>query len=374
MSGTAETRRVRVELGQRGYDIHIGAGLLGRAGALMAPLLAQPRVLTITDETVAGHWLAPYRAALKAAGISGRELILPPGEATKSFEYLERVVRWLLETGVQRNTMLVALGGGVIGDLTGFAAAVTLRGIPFVQIPTTLLAQVDSSVGGKTAIDTPEGKNLVGAFHQPSMVLADTEVLDSLAKRQVLAGYAEVVKYGLLGARDFFEWCEANAEAVVAGDAVARAHAIEASCKAKAAIVAEDELETGRRALLNLGHTFAHAFEAEAGFGDDLLHGEAVAIGMIAAFEFSARLGICRGQDVARVRAHFDAIGLPTTLSGIKDAGWTAEKLIAHMGRDKKADAGRLTFILTRGIGDAFVQRGVDVGGLVPYLEDLLNA
>ena len=371
---SANQRTVRVELGRRGYDIVIGAGVLADAGMSMAPLLAAPRVLTVTDESVAEHWLEAYRASLATAGIAGAELILPPGEATKSFEYLERVVRWLLETGVQRTSMVVALGGGVIGDLTGFAAAVSLRGLPFVQIPTTLLAQVDSSVGGKTAIDTPEGKNLVGAFHQPSLVLADTGVLDTLPKRQVLAGYAEVVKYGLLGDLAFFEWCEQNGQAVVAGDAEARAYAIAASCKAKAAIVAEDELETGRRALLNLGHTFAHAFEAEAGFGDELLHGEAVAIGMISAFEFSARLGLCAGQEVTRVRAHFERVGLPTGLAGIKDAGWTADKLVRHMGRDKKAEAGGLTFVLTKGIGAAFVQRKVDEARLVPYLDDLLGA
>jgi 3-dehydroquinate synthase len=369
----SENLKVRVELGSRGYDIVIGPGLLGRAGELIKPVLSAPRVLTVTDEEVAKHWLAPFRASLAAAGLTGSELVLPAGERTKSFEYLERVVRWLLATGVQRNTMVVALGGGVIGDLTGFAAAVTLRGLPFVQIPTTLLAQVDSSVGGKTAVDAPEGKNLVGAFHQPSLVLADTAVLDTLPKRQVLAGYAEVVKYSLLGDRDFFEWCEQHGEAVIAGDAGARAQAVEASCRAKAAIVAEDELETGRRALLNLGHTFAHAFEAEAGFDDKLLHGEAVAIGMVSAFEFSASLGLCPSQDVTRVVRHFERTGLPTTLAGVKAPDWTAERLLAHMGRDKKAEAGGLTFILTKGIGEAFVQRKVDEAKLVPYLEDLLG-
>lgn len=374
MSADSARKTLRVELGERGYDIVIGNGVLAEAGRLMAPLLAHPRVLTVTDENVARHWLAPYRASLETAGIGGADLVLPPGEQTKSFAYLQQLTEWLLETGVQRNTMLVALGGGVIGDLAGFAAAVTLRGMPFVQIPTTLLAQVDSSVGGKTAIDTPQGKNLVGAFHQPRLVLADTGVLETLPRRQVLAGYAEVVKYGLLGDRDFFEWCESHGAAMVAGDAAARAEGIAASCRAKAEIVAEDEHEAGRRALLNLGHTFGHAFEAELGFGEGLLHGEAVAIGTLCAFEFSQRLGLCPGQDTARVRAHFEHIGLPTTLAGVKDDGWTADRLIAHMGRDKKAEAGGLTFILTRGIGDAFISRDVDVAALGPYLEDFLLA
>ncbi|MEK9754032.1 MAG: 3-dehydroquinate synthase [Rhodospirillaceae bacterium] len=374
MNAGTDMRTVRVELGQRGYDIVIGAGVLGRAGEFINPLLASPRVLTVTDENVAEHWLEPYRASLAAAGIKSLELVLPAGERTKSFEYLERVVRWLLDAGVQRRSMVVALGGGVIGDLTGFAAAVTLRGLPLVQIPTTLLAQVDSSVGGKTAIDTPEGKNLVGAFHQPSLVLADTKALDTLPHRQVMAGYAEVVKYGLLGDHDFFEWCERNGEAVAAGDAAARAYAIQESCEAKAEIVAEDELEAGQRALLNLGHTFGHAFEAEAGFDDKLLHGEAVAIGMVSAFEFSARIGLCTGQDVTRVKTHFTRVGLPTGLAGIKQANWTAERILHHMGRDKKAEAGGLTFILTKGIGEAFVQRKVDEAELARYLEDLLGA
>jgi 3-dehydroquinate synthase len=366
------SQTLRVDLGDRGYDIVIGEGLLAGAGDLIRPLLSDPRVLTVTDENVARRWLEPYRASLAAAGISGEELILPPGEQTKSFEYLERVTEWLLERRVQRKTTLVALGGGVIGDLTGFAAAVTLRGMPFVQIPTTLLAQVDSSVGGKTAIDMPQGKNLVGAFHQPRLVLADTGVLDTLPRRQLLAGYAEVVKYGLLGDAAFFEWCERNGAGVIAGDPDIRAEAVARSCRAKAAIVAEDEHEAGRRALLNLGHTFGHAYEAEMGYGDALLHGEAVAIGMVSAFELSRRIDLCSGQDVERVRSHFTAVGLPTDLSGLGHAGWTADRLIEHMGRDKKADAENLTFIMTRGIGDAFVSREVDTAALSAYLKELL--
>lgn len=363
---------LRVDLGERGYDIVIGKGLVGSAGSRMMPLLTTPRVLTITDENVAAHWLEPYRASLADAGITGTELVLPPGEQTKSFEYLQRVVEWMLDTGVDRKTMLVALGGGVIGDLAGFAAAITLRGMPFVQIPTTLLAQVDSSVGGKTAIDTAQGKNLVGAFHQPQLVLADTDVLDTLPERQFMAGYAEVVKYGLIGDLAFFEWCEANGGALAAGDPAKRAHAVEASCRAKAAIVAEDERETGRRALLNLGHTFAHAFEAEAGFGERLLHGEAVGIGMTCAFELSQRLGLCDGQDVARVRAHFQRVGMPIDLKAISDASWTADRLIEHMGRDKKTESGVLTFIMANGIGKAFICRDVDMVSLHDYLCDFL--
>ncbi len=372
MNGAAQPKTVRVELGERGYDIVIGNGLVASAGAHIKPLLAQPRVVTITDENVAGHWLEPYRASLAAAGIEGAELILPPGEQTKDFQHLQQVSEWLLETGIDRKTMLVALGGGVIGDLAGFAAAIALRGIPFVQVPTTLLSQVDSSVGGKTAIDTPQGKNLVGAFYQPKLVLADMDTLDTLPGREVMAGYAEVVKYGLLGDKDFFEWCEANGPALAAGGGPERAHVVEMSCLAKARIVADDEREAGQRALLNLGHTFAHAFEIEAGFGGSLLHGEAVAMGMVAAFGLSQRLGFCPGQDVDRVRRHFEAVGLPTGVSKVRGESWTAERMIEHMGRDKKTEGGRLTFILARGIGEAFISRDVDMADLSAYLDDYL--
>ncbi len=364
---------VHVELDERSYDIVIDEGLIAHAGARIGPLLSSSRVLTVTDENVAEHWLEPYRQSLASKGISSEELILPPGEQTKSLGYLERVTEWMLNTGVDRKTVLVAMGGGVIGDLAGLAAAITLRGIPFVQIPTTLLAQVDSSVGGKTAINMPQGKNLVGAFHQPRLVLADTGLLDSLPKREFLAGYAEVVKYGLINDPTFFEWCESNGEALAVSDPTGRAYAVESSCRAKAAIVGEDERETGKRALLNLGHTFAHAYEAEVGFSDKLLHGEAVAIGMISAFELSHRLGLCPGQDVERIRKHFTRAGLPTDISTIRDGSWSAEKLIKHMGRDKKTEAGRLTFVLARGIGKAFISREVDTDMIKNYLNDCLT-
>ncbi len=370
---TAHAPKVlRVDLAERSYDILIGNGLVASAGEHIKPLLASPRVLTITDENVARHWLEPYRQSLASAGIDNRELILPPGEQTKSFEYLQQVTEWLLETGVDRKTTLVALGGGVIGDLAGFAAAITLRGIPFIQVPTTLLSQVDSSVGGKTAIDMPQGKNLVGAFYQPQLVLADMDVLDTLPGREFMAGYAEVVKYGLLGDPDFFEWCESHGKALAAGDSAERAHAVETSCSAKARVVAADEFEADQRALLNLGHTFAHAFEAEVGFGDKLLHGEAVGMGMVCAFELSHRLGLCQGQDVERVRRHFDAVGMPTNINALSDETWTADRLIDHMGRDKKTEGGRLTFILARGIGEAFISRDVDTDVLRDYLEKYL--
>ena len=373
MTDPAAPITVEVDLGERAYNIVIGEGLIASAAEHVAPLLAQPATFIITDEHLAGHWLAPLQASLDAAGVGHATKILPAGEQTKSIGYVDELTGWLLDSGIDRKTTLIALGGGVIGDLTGFCAAITLRGIPFIQIPTTLLAQVDSSVGGKTGVDTPHGKNLVGAFHQPKLVLADTGSLDTLPWRQVLAGYAEVVKYGMIGDAGFFEWCEANAGALLAGDAGARRYAIEASCRAKAAIVAEDERESGRRALLNLGHTFAHAFEAEAGYSDTLLHGEAGALGCLAAFELSRRLGLWPGQDVERVRAHLETVGLPVTLAGIADAGWTPEAIVGHMGKDKKVDAGRITFVLARAIGDAFTTRDVDPDVLDGLLSEILN-
>src|SRR6266702_6524265 len=291
---TGAIERLRVELGERGYDILVGPGLIGRAGAEILPLLRRRQAVIVTDETVARHHLAPLRASLAKHGIAERTVVLPPGEGTKDLAHFGRLVDDILAGGVERRTMLVALGGGVVGDIAGFAAATLLRGIDFVQVPTTLLAQVDSSVGGKTGINTRHGKNLVGAFYQPRLVLADTDVLDTLPKREMLAGYAEVAKYGLIDAPEFFAWCEKNGAAVLSGDAAKRTYAIEQSCLAKACIVAADERETtDLRALLNLGHTFGHALEAETGFGPDLLHGEAVGAGMAMAFDLSARIGLC---------------------------------------------------------------------------------
>ena len=363
---------VNVDLDQRSYDIIIGEGLIASAGSRIAPLLTSSHVFTVTDKNVAAFWLGSYRRSLEAVGITSTDLILPPGEKIKSFEYLQQITEWLLNASVDRNSMVIALGGGVIGDLAGFAAAITLRGLPFIQIPTTLLSQVDSSVGGKTAIDMPQGKNLVGSFHQPRLVLADTGILDTLPKREILAGYAEVVKYGLISDPMFFEWCEKNGDNLISGEASGRAHVVEVCCQIKAAIIAEDERESAGRALLNFGHTFAHAFEAEVNFSNKLLHGEAVAIGIICAFEISHRLNYCTGQDIGRVRNHFSKIGLPTNLLGISDATWSTAALIKHMKHDKKAEAGRITLILTRGIGEAFISRDINPEILGTYLNDFL--
>ncbi len=362
---------LRVELGARGYDIVIGRDVLSQAGALIAPLLKQPRVIIVTDETVGALYLDAVHTSLSSAGIAVDNITVPPGEATKSFEPFAACCDRLLALGVERNDTIVALGGGVIGDFAGFAAAVLLRGIDFVQIPTTLLSQVDSSVGGKTGINTQAGKNLIGAFHQPRLVLADTATLDSLSERHLRAGYAEIVKYGLIGDADFFGWLENNAEALFAGDPEVRARAIEVSCATKARLVAADEREGGVRALLNLGHTFGHALEAEAGYGETLYHGEAVAAGIGLAFELSARLGLCPRADAARVRRHLSAVGLPAGLDGI-DLGRpvAADALLAHMGKDKKVSGGRIAFVLARAIGDAFLTTDVALDAARAVLEE----
>lgn len=352
---------VRVELGERAYDIVVGAGQMARLGEAVLQRFGKRRAFIVTDEHVAPHWLAAARDGLDANGIESKHYILPTGESTKSFEQLERLLDWLLGERIGRDGIVVALGGGVVGDLAGFAAAITLRGLDFVQVPTTLLAQVDSSVGGKTAINTVHGKNLVGSFHQPGLVVIDTAVLNTLSEREVLAGYAEVVKYGLIRDPGFFEWLEGNGERLLAGDPEARRVAVVESCKAKARIVAADERETGDRALLNFGHTFGHALEAEAGYDGGVLHGEAVSIGMILALDLSHRMGLCPGQDVDRARRHFASMGLPMDIASIAGArGWDAGTLIDHMRHDKKVLAGRMRFILARGIGDAFVTADVD--------------
>ena len=337
---------VPVALGDRSYDIHVGPGLLAKAGAL---LKAKGPVPVVTDENVARHHLSALQ------GIDARAIVLAPGEGTKSFAGLEKLSGALLRSGVDRDGLIVALGGGVIGDLTGLAAGLLKRGIAYAQIPTTLLAQVDSSVGGKTAINTGEGKNLVGLFHQPSIVIADTGVLRTLPKRELLAGYAEVVKYGALGDRGFFEWLEANGARALAGDSDAMVHAVAHSCRMKAGVVARDERETGERALLNLGHTFGHALEAATGFSDRLLHGEGVAIGMALAFRLSVRLGLCAGQDAERLARHLKVIGLPSSIADIAGPRPDAETLLRHMAHDKKVKDGRIRFVLVKGIGEAFV-------------------
>ncbi len=347
--------RVRVDLPGREYEIFVGPGMLGQAGRLIAPLLRRKRVAVVTDAHVAALHLPALEAALGAAGIAVEALVLPPGEGTKGWAELARTVEWLLAAKVERNDLVLALGGGVIGDLVGFAAAILRRGVRFVQVPTTLLAQVDSSVGGKTGINTAQGKNLVGAFHQPVMVIADTALLQTLPARDFLAGYGEVVKYGLLGDAAFFGWLEANAGAVATRDQAALVHAVTRSCEMKAGIVMRDETEQGERALLNLGHTFCHALEAATGYSDRLLHGEGVAIGCALAFELSARLGLCPQEEPGRVRAHLAAMGMKRDIGDIPGDLPDAAGLLALMGQDKKVVDGRLRFILARGIGDAFV-------------------
>lgn len=345
---------VRVELGDRAYDIRIGANLINQSGQHIAPLLRQKRVIIVTDENVARWHLEGLVESLNSAGIKSDTIILPPGEHTKSFGELEALCNRLLDLKAERSVTLIAFGGGVIGDLTGFAASILLRGVDFIQIPTTLLAQVDSSVGGKTGINTEHGKNLIGSFYQPRLVLADTMVLDTLPKREVLAGYAEVVKYGLISDPGFFAWCEGHGAGVIAGDPAARRHAIATSCRAKAAIVGADERESGSRALLNLGHTFGHALEAECGYSNELLHGEAIAIGMVLAFDLSAELGLCSLEDAARVQRHLASVGLPTSPLWVEGRSWSSERLIEHMKKDKKVQDGKIGYVLARGIGQAF--------------------
>ena len=365
----SERRSLRVELGARSYDIVIGTRLLAEAGGLIAPVVRQKRTIIVTDENVAKLHLDTLRTGLDQGGIAHQTIVLPPGEHTKDFPHFGKLAEDILALGIERGTPLIALGGGVIGDLTGFTAATLLRGIDYVQIPTTLLAQVDSSVGGKTAIDSQHGKNLVGAFHQPVLVLADIDTLATLPRRELLAGYAEVVKYGLIRDRQFYEWLESAGPKLVAGDADARREAVLKSCAAKAAVVAVDERETGERQLLNFGHTFGHALEAETGFGDALLHGEAVALGMRLAFDLSAELGLCPKDAPARVRRHYAAVGLPIELSQIANAkGFKPEDLLRHMGKDKKVRDGRITLILARDIGDAFISRDVERDRLLAFL------
>jgi 3-dehydroquinate synthase len=361
MSATAtrEVRTVNVPLGDRAYDVLIGPGLLARAGELINARLGAARCAIITDANVARFHLGTLEAALQKDGRHVGSITLPPGESTKSFRELEPLCERLLELGLERGDLVVALGGGVIGDLAGFAAAILRRGARFVQIPTSLLAQVDSSVGGKTGIDTPQGKNLIGAFHQPGLVLADTDVLRTLPERELRAGYAEVAKYGLLGDAAFFAWLEQNYAAVLALEPAPLTHAVETSVKAKAGIVGRDETEQGERALLNLGHTFGHAFEAWCGYSDRLLHGEAIAIGMSIAFRFSAALGYCTEAAADRASAHFRAAGLPTRIAEIPGDKPDIAAMMKLMAQDKKVRHGKLTFILVRDVGEAFIARDV---------------
>lgn len=365
---------LRVDLGERGYDILIGPGLIARAGALILPLMRRRQAVIVTDETVAAYHLAALTASLAEHGIAHHAIVLPPGEGTKDMAHFGRLVDDILACGIERGTMLVALGGGVVGDIAGFAAATLLRGIDFVQIPTTLLAQVDSSVGGKTALNTSAGKNLIGAFYQPRLVLADTDSLATLPRREVRAGYGEIVKYGLIRDADFFDWLEAEGRALCDLEPSALIRAVMVSCRMKAVIVAADEREEGDRALLNFGHTFGHALEAETGFGNRLLHGEAVALGMVLAFDFAVRLGLASGQDSHRVRQHIAAAGLPTELAALGLSrglsGSAAGRLLGHMGKDKKVRDGAITLILPRRIGEVCVVRDAPVEQLRAFLAE----
>ena len=363
------TMSVPVALGERSYHIHIGEGLLAQSGELLAPH-AKGRVPVVTDETVAKLHYATFAAALEQAGMTPVPVVLPAGEHVKSFEHLQQLIDTLLGMNLARSALIVALGGGVIGDLTGFAAGILKRGVDFAQVPTTLLAQVDSSVGGKTAINTGHGKNLVGLYHQPRVVIADTAMLTTLPKRELLSGYAEIVKYGLLGDADFFSWLERHAEGALAGDARALGHAVAHCCAMKASFVTRDERETGERALLNLGHTFGHALEAATGYSDRLTHGESVAIGCVLAMKLSARLNHCSAEDVARTEHHLESVGLPTRLSQIAGGAPDAETLIGHMRQDKKAQDGGLTFVLAKGVGRAFVCHDVPEADVRAVLAD----
>jgi 3-dehydroquinate synthase len=367
---------VDVALGDRAYDIVIGRDVLQSLGERVAALRPGARAAIVTDRNVADHWLEKTQASLAAAGIATSHFTVEEGEGSKSYAGLQQVSEALIAARIERNDLVIALGGGVVGDLAGFSAAILRRGVDYVQVPTTLLAQVDSSVGGKTGINSPQGKNLIGAFHQPVLVLADTAVLDTLPQRQFRAGYAEVVKYGLLGDEAFFTWLEANHADIFAGGA-AREHAIATSCRAKAAIVVRDEREAGERALLNLGHTFGHALEAATGFSDRLFHGEGVSIGMVLAAELSAHLGMIAETEAARISNHLAAVGLPTHLQDI--AGFAqegladADALMALMAQDKKVKRGRLTFILFKAVGSAVIAPNVEPSVVRDFLKRRLE-
>ncbi|MBK8198072.1 MAG: 3-dehydroquinate synthase [Acidobacteria bacterium] len=368
MTTPSALETVRVDLGARAYDILTGHGALGLLGERLAGLVKRPRAFVLTDETVMRHHKARLDAAVAGAGIKLDWMALPPGEQTKTFAQLGNVLDWLLAGGADRGDILIAFGGGVIGDMGGLAASLMKRGMGFVQVPTTLLAQVDSSVGGKTAVNTPRGKNLVGAFYQPRLVIADTELLSTLPKRELQAGYAEILKYGLINDAAFFDWLAASGHKVLALEPDAARHAVAKSCAAKAAIVVEDETETGVRQLLNLGHTFGHALEAANSYGPDLLHGEAVALGMSLAFRYGAELGVTPHKDAARVADVVKASGLPSDLGGRDRTRFTAPRLTQLMQQDKKARGGRVPLILARGIGAAYIHPDADLASIETFL------
>jgi 3-dehydroquinate synthase len=366
---------VPVSLGSRSYDIVIGRGVIATLGARIAELRPAAKVFIVSDKNVAAHAMAAAQTALEHANVASNAMVVAPGEASKSYQVLQQLCEAILDAQIERGDLIVALGGGVIGDLAGFAAAVVRRGLDYVQVPTTLLAQVDSSVGGKTAIDSRHGKNLIGAFHQPILVVADTALLDTLPQREFRAGYAELVKYGLLGDAGFFSWLEAHWRDIFAASSPrnsAREHAVAVACRAKAAIVGRDERETGERALLNLGHTFGHALEAACGFSDRLLHGEAIAIGMVLAFEFSARRGLLAAAEAERVKRHFAEVGLPTGPSAIPGSLPGLDRIMELIAQDKKVKRGMLTFILVRAIGSAVIETGVEEREVREFLNEKL--
>jgi len=369
-----EHNKLRIDLKENSYDIIIEHGLLSNLGTLISQKFVKPKTFIVTDDNISVHWLEQTLESLSAQGISPKVLEVPAGENTKSFINLEKIIDQLLESKVDRGSLLIALGGGVIGDLAGFAGAVTLRGIKVVQVPTTLLSQVDSSVGGKTGINVRQGKNLVGSFYQPSLVAIDTQVLKTLPPRQLFAGYAEVVKYGLIKDCSFFDWLELNGKKVLEGDKLAQQFAIFTSCRIKAEIVEADEKEQDLRAILNFGHTFGHALEAEAGYDGNLLHGEAVSIGMVMAIELSKNLGHLSGQDAGRAVEYIRSIGLPTNINSIEGSNsWHPDGLIQHMQHDKKVSNGQLRFVLIKGIGEAYLTADVEKKQVFGVLEKSLS-
>ncbi len=366
----SEETSLVIQLGSRRYRIHIGAGLMDRAGVLMAPILRQKRVFVISDSHVAPLYLERLQVSLSLSKIDSSYIILPSGEQTKSLAILEKLLDLLLAARCERRTALVALGGGVIGDLTGFAATILLRGIDLIQIPTTLLSQVDSAIGGKTGINTPYGKNLIGSFYQPCIVIIDISTIETLPVREIRAGYAEVVKYGCLDSPSFFKWLEIHGSQLLAGDLAARHYAVRMSCAIKARFVSADEREDGPRALLNLGHTFGHALEVETGFGSELRHGEAVSVGLVLAFDLSVRLGLCPGAEADRLRSHLTAVGLPVTIRQVLARPPEPARLLAHMARDKKVQDGRMQFVMARRIGRSFLNGTVKMDHVLAVLAD----
>ena len=370
----SEHNNLRINLKENSYDIIIEHGLLSELGALISKKFGKPKTFIVTDSNIAAHWLKQTIESLSAQGMSPKVLEVPVGERTKSFINLEKIIDQLLESKVDRDSVLIALGGGVIGDLAGFAGAVTLRGIKVIQVPTTLLSQVDSSVGGKTGVNVRQGKNLVGSFHQPSLVAIDTQVLQTLPSRQLFAGYAEVLKYGLIKDRSFFDWLELNGKKVLEGDKLAQQFAIFTSCRIKAEIVEADEKEKNLRAILNFGHTFGHALEAEAGYDGNLLHGEAVSIGMVLAIELSKSLGYLSGQDAGRAVEYIRNIGLPTNINSIEGStSWHPDGIIQHMQHDKKVSNGQLRFVLIKGIGEAYLTADVERNDIYRVIEKSLT-